>query len=170
MRTCRRFGPVAILALLPACGLLGWSGNEWRFGEPPPPLPVTAYGVEGEIRDFATLAPIPNAEIVLTTGREGYAARARSDASGRFRVAFSALAKEYTSGDAFADALFGTDSSDDLVSAVEIRVTAPGRPPVMIHRRLEGSMTRPLVIYMDRLITDDAIRKISLDRLLVQPR
>ncbi len=123
----RRFRVRAHAALaalvLPGCGLFLHS-----IDEPPLPEyirhPVTAYQIEGEVRDEVTLAPMPNAAVTIETHRPGYAVTRRADAGGRFAIGYS-TAYRLTS---WADRLITGEERDAyLVSHVSIRAEAMGR-------------------------------------------
>jgi len=105
---------------------------------------------------------VPGAQLVLTTERPGYARRALSDASGRFSIGFSALAREVTPCEAAAEQLVtGNDPSNDIVSKFTLRVTAPGRLPVAVTYSIFG-FPAPLVVGMERAVVDAAIPPIPL--------
>lgn len=126
---------LALLAstVLSGCALFLPPENEWKPGEPAPPLPVMAWNVEGDVRDVRTLRPISGAEVVLTTSRKGYVRRTRTDGAGRFEMGYSARANDDSNGEAAIGYLLtGHDSSRDTVTQVAIRVTCRGWKPVLV--------------------------------------
>jgi hypothetical protein len=119
-------GIVAAGAVLQGCGL--FLSQRGAF-EPPPPDPPPGWFLEGEVRDFATLAPAADAEVIVTTSRKGYAARTRTDPGGRFSLTVSTLESTRSNGDRLAEAIFfGTgDEPDPRVDALTIRARAGDR-------------------------------------------
>lgn len=123
----RALAVVAAAVFLPGCGLF------LSASESPVPeyiaSPNTANQVEGEVRDEITLAPIPDAEVVVETDRPGYRLTRRADAGGHFAVGYSSLYRRISNSERFFDRLFfgGGDSDAEIVSRITIRARGGGR-------------------------------------------
>jgi hypothetical protein len=135
----RRLAALAAIGTLASgCGLL-LSDAPGTTLPPPIVLENPAEQLEGEVRDEVSLAPVPDAEIVLETVRPGYVVVRRADAAGRFSIGFSSLLREISATERFADAvLLGIrDESDaELVGKITVRASADGRcsPVVTLER------------------------------------
>jgi len=135
---------LAGLVLLGGCGLL-------QASDPTPDyirFPDTARTVDGEARDAVTLAPVPDAEVELSTERPGYSKRVRADPGGRFSVDFSGL-REAIRPSVPEQIIMGAEAQDVLVGWVSLRAVAGDRCSRAITWEGSRPPSKPVLLLME---------------------